>query len=429
MANLPTFNPNHYGRYSNSSWRNRAILSVYEPGSTFKIFTAATALEEGLTTPEERIHCMNGAIIIGNRRIRDHKAFGWLSVRDILSRSSNVGIIQLGFRIGKDRLERYIRRYGFGEPTRVDLPGEERGLLRPASDWPTITLGTISMGQGIGVTPLQLVTAVGVIANGGLLVKPRVVKQIRPGGLSMISSESQVFEKRVLREKTTDVIKEMMSAVVSDGTGQAAQLLGFSAAGKTGTAQKVDADGHYSHKRFVSSFVGFAPTNHPEISIVIVIDEPRGSYYGGEVAAPVFKRIAEKTLSYLSVSPDRPHEEKNLDRFDQIEGSRSKEYLHEERHWSNTPGREGEFTWTSETVALQKSHNLGGYTTPTIEGLAFVSVPSFLGKSLRVVLAEGSRVGLQVDAHGSGLVVRQSPGPNVKVAPGSTIKIQLQRNL
>lgn len=429
MANLPTFNPNHYGRYSNSSWRNRAILSVYEPGSTFKIFTAATALEEGLTTPEERIHCMNGEIIIGNRRIRDHKAFGWLSVRDVLSRSSNVGIIQLGFRIGKDRFERYIRRYGFGEPTHVDLPGEEKGLLRPASDWPTITLGTISMGQGIGVTPLQLVTAVGVIANGGFLVKPRVVKQIRLGDRPMISSESQVFEKRVLREKTTDVIKEMMNAVVSSGTGQAAQLLGFSAAGKTGTAQKVDADGHYSHKRFVSSFVGFAPTDHPAISIVIVIDEPRGRYYGGEVAAPVFKRIAEKTLSYLSVPPDRLHEAKNLDRVHQIEGSRSKEYLPEKRHWSNKPESEGEFTWTSETMALQESHNLGGYTTPTIEGLAFVSVPSFLGKSLRAVLAEGSRVGLHIDAHGSGLVIHQSPGPNVKVTPGSTIKIQLQRNL
>ena len=429
MANLPTFNPNHYGQYSQSSWRNRAILSIYEPGSTFKIFTAATALEEGLTTSEEQIHCMNGEIIIGNRRIRDHKAFGWLSVRDILSRSSNVGIIQLGFRIGKDRLERYIRRYGFGEPTRVDLPGEERGLLRPASDWPMITLGTISMGQGIGITPLQLVTAVGAIANGGLLVKPRVVKQIRPGDLSMSPGESQVFEKRVLRKETTDVIKEMMSAVVSSGTGRAAQLLGFSAAGKTGTAQKVDADGRYSHTRFVSSFVGFAPTDNPAVSIVIVIDEPHGRYYGGEVAAPVFKRIAEKTLSYLSVPPDRLHEEKNLARFDQVEESRSEEYLYEEPRWGTTLGSEGESTWTSETVALQKSHNLGGYTTPAIEGLTFVNVPSFLGKSLRVILAEGSRVGLHVEARGSGLVVRQSPAPNVKVAPGSTIKIQLQRNL
>ena len=184
MANLPTFNPNHYGRYSEAAWRNQAILNIYEPGSTFKVFTAATALEERLTSPEEQIHCMNGGIVIGRHRIRDHKPFGWLSVRDVIARSSNVGIIQLGFRIGKERLERYLRLYGFGRPTQVDLPGEARGLLRSASEWHTVTLGTISMGQGIGVTPLQMITALGVIANGGLWVPPRVVERIQSGRVS-----------------------------------------------------------------------------------------------------------------------------------------------------------------------------------------------------------------------------------------------------
>lgn len=433
MANLPTFNPNHYGRYSETAWRNQAILNIYEPGSTFKIFTAATALEEGLTTPEEQIHCMNGGIVIGRHRIRDHRPFGWLSVRDVLARSSNVGIIQLGFRIGKERLERYLRLYGFGLPTQVDLPGEARGLLRPASDWPTVTLGTVSMGQGIGVTPLQMITAVGVIANGGILVKPRVVERIRSGDLSTNPERSGVLGRRVLQKTTADTVKAMMSRVVSDGTGRAARLSGFSAAGKTGTAQKVDPNGRYSHTRFIASFVGFAPTDYPALSMVVLIDEPRGRYYGGQVAAPVFKKIAEKTLSYLSVPSDRPQEEgkEEFNIAQLTEGEeRSEEPFLDEWPWASAPeGDENRLGLTESAAGSRKLPDLGRYDDAAIEGLAVVAVPNFLGKSLRAVMVEGTRARLRVEAQGAGLVVRQSPAPNVKVVPGATVRVQLNRNL
>src|SRR5438034_7762762 len=224
MASFPTFNPNHYWKYSPEQWTNRAIFSVYEPGSTFKIITAATALEEHLATPEERINCLNGSIVIGHRRIRDHKPYSILSVREIVAYSSNVGAIQLGFRIGKERFERYIRNFGFGEPTDVDLPGEARGLLRPSSQWPAITLGTISMGHGIGVTALQLLTAVGVIANGGFLVRPHVVQQVRSGSVQKVSFAPELVRKRVLSTPTTSLIKEMLTGVITTGTGTAAHL-------------------------------------------------------------------------------------------------------------------------------------------------------------------------------------------------------------
>ncbi len=433
MANVPTFNPNHYGRYSEVDWRNQAILNIYEPGSTFKIFTAATALEEGLATPEEQIHCMNGGIVIGRHRIRDHKPFGWLSVRDVLARSSNVGIIQLGFRIGKERLERYLRLYGFGQPTRVDLPGEARGLFRPASDWRAVTLGTVSMGQGIGVTPLQMIAGVGVIANGGILVKPRVVEQVLSGGVSVNPEGSEVLRRRVLRKTTADTVKAMMSSVVSDGTGRAAQLSGFSAAGKTGTAQKVDPNGRYSHTRFIASFVGFAPIDTPALSMVVLIDEPRGRYYGGQVAAPVFKKIAEKTLSYLSVPSDRPQEEQKEElKIAELSGEEepSEEPFLEEWPWAPAPeSGEKSLGPTESAAGTRKMEDLVRYEDAAIEGLAVVTVPNFLGKSLRAVMTEGTRARLRVEAQGAGLVVRQLPAPNAKVVPGSTVRVQLNRNL
>ena len=432
MANLPTFNPNHYGRYSESSWRNQAVLNIYEPGSTFKIFTAAAALEEGLTTPEEQIHCMNGGIVIGKHRIRDHKPFGWLSVRDVIARSSNVGVIQLGFRIGKQRLERYLRHYGFGRPTQVDLPGEARGLLRPASDWHTVDLGTISMGQGIGVTPLQMIAAAGVIANGGYWVPPRVVERIRSGVDSWSPSDSRDGPRRVLRKRTAETIKEMMSVVVSAGTGRAARLRGFSAAGKTGTAQKVDERGGYSHTRFVASFVGFAPVDNPALSVVVLIDEPRGLYYGGQVAAPVFKKIAEKTLNYLSVPPDQPQQDWRDDSrvAERTGGDPAEEPAMDEVLWTpaSLNGQQA-LGLSTATLGGRQQQDLASYEDADIDGLAVVAVPDFTGKSLRTVMAEGTRARLQVEAEGAGLVVRQSPAPDSKVAPGSTVRVQLNRQL
>ena len=433
MANLPTFNPNHYGRYAESAWRNQAILNIYEPGSTFKVFTAAAALEEGLTTPEEQIHCMNGGIVIGRHRIRDHKPFGWLSVREVIARSSNVGVIQLGFRIGKQRLERYLRRYGFGRPTRVDLPGEARGLLRPAADWHTVDLGTISMGQGIGVTPLQMIAAVGMIANGGTWIPPRVVERVRSDRISRSPSGSQAGGRRVVGRETAETIKEMMSLVVAEGTGRRARLRGFSAAGKTGTAQKVDERGRYSHTRFIASFAGFAPVDDPALSIVVLIDEPRGLYYGGQVAAPVFKKIAEKTLNYLSVPPDQPRQDWRDDPQVAelgVEDSALEEILTDAVSSAPAPLNGEQALGLSEAKPdARPEQGLGGYEDAAIDGLAMVAVPNFVGKSLRAVMTEGTRARLQVEARGAGLVVRQSPAPDSRVAPGSTVRVHLNRKL
>jgi cell division protein FtsI/penicillin-binding protein 2 len=433
MASLPTFNPNQYWKYPSETWRNRAILSVYEPGSTFKIITAATALEEHLATPEEPIDCRGGAIVVGGRRIRDHKAYGVLSVREVVAHSSNVGAIQLGFRIGKERFERYIRSFGFGSPTDVDLPGESKGLLKPASQWPAVTLATISMGQGIGVTPLQLLTAVSSIANGGYLVRPHIVQQVNAGGVQRISFEPERIRKRVLSMETTQQLKDMLTSVITAGTGKEAQLEGFTAAGKTGTAQKIEANGRYSHSKFISSFVGFAPLENPAIAVVVTVDEPRGQYYGGQVAAPVFRNIAEKTLRYLSIPPDQPLTSLQLAKL-----------RRQEKEAMGDPDIEQpglmDADWEAEvvpaidreTVEPTQSHLTTSseeeYNSFDIEGANSVKVPDLSGKSLRTVVSELSALGLQVKAHGSGLVTEQFPSPGTGVIPGSKISIQFSRH-
>ena len=432
MATVPTFNPNHYKEYSPETYANRAILSIYEPGSTFKIITAATALEEHLTTPEERINCLNGSILIGNRRIRDHKRYGILSVREIVAYSSNIGAIQLGFRIGSQRFERYIHQFGFGEPTAVDLPAEAHGLVRPASQWLPINLGTISMGHGIGVTPLQLVTAVSAIANGGYLPKPHIVLRTQAGSVRQVNFEPDLVPRRILSGRTTDLIKEMLTDVVITGTGKAARLEGFTSAGKTGTAQKLQPDGHYSHSKFIASFVGFAPIRNPAVAIVVIIDEPKGKYYGGDVAAPAFRKIAEKTLRYLSIVSDQEltpkqmaqkrksprgivTEEADPDRIDLLDAE-----------WgiSEGPSQDRPDLDSKEDIS---SASGDGYQL-AVDYDPGVDVPDFTGKSLRLVTYEAARLGFQLNVAGSGLALKQFPSPHSTVAPGSKISVKFSRH-
>jgi cell division protein FtsI/penicillin-binding protein 2 len=436
MASVPTFNPNQYWKSSPEHWRNRAILSIYEPGSTFKIITAATALEEHLATPDEPINCLGGSIVIGGRRIRDHKRYGVLSVREVVAHSSNVGAIQLGFRIGKERFERYIRNFGFGAPTAVDLPGESKGLLKPASQWPAITLGTISMGQGIGVTPLQLLTAVSSIANGGYLVKPHLVRQLRSSSVQRASYEPDQNRKRVLSTATTSMVKEMLTGVITAGTGKEAQLEGFSAAGKTGTAQKIEANGRYSHSKFISSFVGFCPLENPAIAVVVTIDEPHGQYYGGLVAAPVFRNIAEKTLRYLSIPPDQPLTQRQLAkrRREEREMANGPDPDIEQPEltdpdWEVVPAVHGDLAKADQPVPLVPTQGEEGYNNADMEGVSSVEVPDVRGKSLRTALSELSKLGLQVKASGSGIALDQFPAPGTKVVSGSKISIQLNRRV
>jgi cell division protein FtsI (penicillin-binding protein 3) len=303
MASWPTFNPNAVAESSPESRMNRAVGALYEPGSVFKIVTLSAAIDQGITTADELVDCQMGAIYIAGHRIRDHHPFGVLTVSQILAHSSDVGAIKIGLRLGAPKLYDYIRAYGFGSPSGIDLPGENRGLLRRLENWTPVSIGAVSMGQEVGVTPVQMITAVSAIANGGLLYRPHVVLTLRKASEEFASPESG--PRRVVRATTAATMRAMLEGVVLQGTGKLAQLDGYTAAGKTGTAQKIDpATGRYSATQLIASFVGFAPINNPAITVLVQLDSPVGAHEGGSVAAPVFRRIAEQVLAYRNVPHD-----------------------------------------------------------------------------------------------------------------------------
>src|ERR1700726_2691265 len=312
VANWPTFNPNAAKDSNPESRMDRAASALYEPGSVFKIVTLSAAIDQGITNADEIIDCQMGSIYIAGHRIRDHKAFGLLTVSQVLANSSDVGAIKIGLRLGAPKFYEYIRSFGFGQPTGVDLPGESRGMLRRLENWTPVSVGSISMGQEIGVTPLQMITAVSAIATGGLIVRPHVVREQRHGNQETEPQEPQ--PRRVIQETTAATMRRMLEGVVLNGTGKKARLDGYTSAGKTGTAQKFDvATGHYSAHQLIASFVGFAPINTPAVTILVQLDSPTmGSHMGGAVAAPVFKRVAEQALAYLNVPQDEAISPKTL---------------------------------------------------------------------------------------------------------------------
>jgi len=308
LANRPTFNPNLLSEADPKSLKNRAVSDIYEPGSTFKIVTLAAALEEKLTNPNEIIDCQMGSIVVNGLRIHDHKAYGDLTVTQVLEKSSDVGAIKLALRLGEERFDRYIRAFGFGGQTGVELPGETRGITKPVSRWSKVSIGAISMGQEIGVSPVQLISLISTIANDGVAVPPRVIAgTTAPRSTPQLISYQTPIGRRVISPMTAAEMKRMLEGVVLRGTGPKAILDGYSSAGKTGTAQKIDpATGRYSHKRHIASFAGFAPINNPAISVLVVLDSPQTGIRdgGGDVAAPVFQRVAQQVLGYMNVPHD-----------------------------------------------------------------------------------------------------------------------------
>jgi len=305
LANRPTFDLNSPGGAKPQQRRNRALTDCYEPGSTFKIIVGSAALEEAIVKPDMKFDCSAGSIEVGGRRIKDAHRHGVLSFREVIQKSSNVGSIKIGLMVGKERMYEYIRRFGFGQRTGIDLAGEVSGQVRPAERWSGMSIGAISIGQEVSITPLQLVRAYSVIANGGYLVKPHVVSQVMASDGRVLYKAAQE-RKKILSDRTIDTFREILTTVTEQGgTALAAAVDGNQVAGKTGTAQMVDPlTKRYSRDRFVSSFVGFVPADDPKIALVVVIHEPRGQIYGGLVAAPVFKKIASESLSYLSVPRD-----------------------------------------------------------------------------------------------------------------------------
>ena len=299
------FNPNEPQRYKPTEWRNRAVTDAYEPGSIFKPVLVAAALEERVVHPLERVDCSAGEIHLADRVISDAHRNGVLTFTDVIAESSNVGTIKVALRLGKERFSKYITAFGFGNKTGVDIPGEIPGMLKDYRLWSGVSIGSIAIGQEIGVTPMQMAAAYCALANGGTLMKPFLVSQIvgRDGGQGETFQPQPV--RRVMSEETCAKVNKILQRVVETGTGQKARPAGYTAAGKTGTAQKIDQKtGLYSKKDYMSSFVGFVPATSPKLVILVMIDTPEGNIYGGSVAAPVFKAVAEQSLTYLQAPPD-----------------------------------------------------------------------------------------------------------------------------
>lgn len=301
----PAFNPNEPQRYKPAEWRNRAVTDAFEPGSIFKPVLAAAALEERVVHPFERIDCSAGRIQLADRVIKDAHENGVLTFTDVIAESSNVGTIKVALRLGKDRFYKYITAFGFGKKTGVDLPGEISGLLRDSRMWSGVSIGEVAIGQEIGVTPMQMAAVYSALANGGTLMKPYIVSEIVDHGGGTGKKITCQPMGRAISEETCAKVNRMLQRVVESGTGQKARPSGYTAAGKTGTAQKIDhRTGGYSKKDYVSSFVGFAPASAPKLVIVVMIDTPEGIVWGGSVAAPVFKAVAEQSLAYMQVPLD-----------------------------------------------------------------------------------------------------------------------------
>src|ERR1700694_507205 len=475
LTNWPTFNPNIRKEIRNHALTERAVSDVYEPGSTFKMVTISAGLEEKITRPDEMFDCQMGSIVINGMRIRDSKPHGVLSVADILAESSDVGAIKVALRLGDERFYKYIRAFGFGQQTGIELPGETRGLTKPVERWSKVSIGAISMGQEIGISPLQLALLISTIANDGVHVPPRIVAgTITPQNTPQTIAFQPADGTRVISSLTGAEMRQMLQGVVLHGTGRKAILEGYSSAGKTGTAQKVDpATGLYSKTKYVASFAGFAPINDPQIAVVVILDSAVGLHQGGQVSAPVFQRIMQQVLEYMHVPHDvqlPPSRQVLLARRDVPDASL-------EESSPDHLGASLDMADASETVAVSapvKPSPIGAQVVPAAltardaEGVTDraapaapmtaasnspvtqfensppqklpasgtvvldveeggIEVPSFLGKNLRVAIEAAQDAGLDLDAVGSGTAREQSPLPGAHVAAGSRITVRFGR--
>jgi len=395
LANEPTFNPNTFLLSDENARRNRATQDVYEPGSTFKIVTASAALEEGVFHPDRAIDVSPGVVRFGSHRIEDVRNYGVLSFADVVVKSSNVGASKIGVELGPERLIRYVRRFGFGQTISRDFPGESRGIVHSPSRLPDSALASVSIGYNISVTALQMAAAMSVVANGGELVEPRLVRALlsEPGRLEV----PRRVIRRAISPETAATMTRILEDVVSRGTGRAARLAGYTVAGKTGTTEKI-VGGRYSQTRHVASFVGFAPSTRPEVTILVVIDDV--AQFGGSVAAPVFQRIAEATLRHLGVPPNVHAPPPILVSADPPSALRAR------------------LTPVHAQVPLEPS----GWTGPQ-RGL----MPDLGGLSARAAFAVATDLGLITRVRGDGFVVGQTLEPGSAITRGQTLILRLER--
>jgi cell division protein FtsI/penicillin-binding protein 2 len=401
IANRPTFNPNMFSEAGPNAMRNTAIGSIYEPGSTFKIITMAAAFEAGQAIPDERVDCQMGSISVAGHIIKDWKQFGVLTVEQAFENSSDVCAIKLAMRVGNEDFYRYIRSFGFGSPTGIELPGEARGMTQPPERWWKASIGAIAMGQEIGVTPLQMVAAASVIANDGIWVKPSIIRKNFSGDrIQPVDASEAVLareSRRVVSVQTAARMQRLMESVVRTGTGKPAKPQGYSAAGKTGTAQKLDpATGTYSTREYIASFAGYTPADSPQFAIIVVLDAPRGKYHGGEVAGPVFRHIAEQVLAYRNIPSSEPQPPISL------------------------------ASYKPAPFAGANSSPDTGVATQFREAAPGLIVPDFVGRGVRFVTTHALENRLPIQIEGNGVAYEQTPAPGSLLPVGERIVIRFR---
>jgi cell division protein FtsI/penicillin-binding protein 2 len=428
LANAPTFDPNEAAGTSAEARRNDALQNIYEPGSTFKLVAYTAALEEKLITPDTRIECP-GSIALPGRVVHDH-ARGSLTATEALAKSSNVAAIKLGLKLGNERLYEYIRRLGFGSKTGVELPGETAGLVRPVSRWQPGSIGSVPIGQEVGVTPVQMAAAYASIANDGVRVAPHLVREVRDAE-GRVVEQAQPESHRVVSEEVARELRGMLESVTLKGTAKAAQLEGYTAAGKTGTAQKVDPKTHaYSQTKYVASFVGFAPVEKPAAVIIVVLDEPEGLHQGGQVSAPVFSAIADQVLPYLDVMPDTMPDSRTPNAPGQL-ASNSTPARIAPAQASAGASVEHEGAASENAGLPEVARGRAGEISEVVyapAGERALLMPDLRGRSVRDVARICSQLGLELEARGEGRAVRQSPAVGASVESGQTVRIDFGRS-
>jgi len=442
MANKPDFNPNEFHKYGADVRRNGAVNDSYEPGSTFKIVTLAAALEEGVTNQEERFHDP-GFIEVDGERIHCwvDGGHGSQSLSEVVQNSCNPGFITLGMRLGTEKLYKYIRGFGFGSTLGFELPGEATGILVPEDQVKPVDLATISMGQTNSVTPLQMVTALSAVVNGGKLMKPYIVKELRNKDGEVVKTFQPQVIRQVISEETSKIERELLENVVTHGSGRNAYIEGYSVGGKTGTAQKPAPGGGYSSSDYIASFLGFAPVDDPRLVCLVVVDSPKSyPYYGGTVAAPAFRAVVGDSLRYLGVPVRYSEKDKKSDEemttvpmvinlpVDEAEKILKDAGLQVERSGS------GNIVYGQVPVdgirvkigskvllQLQKTEELqeGERIVPNIKGKSMRDAAELLGMMGLVLVPEG-------DPYPTGIAVEQSPAPGTKVPAGEQIRVKFK---
>jgi len=472
LANWPTFNPNVFNQVPREALKNRAVSDVYEPGSVFKTVTYSSALEQHLIKPDDPIDCQHGSINVFGMQIHDHERLGTITIAEAFAHSSDVAAIKVGMKLGDERFYHYIKDYGFGQTTGIELPGETRGLSKPANRWSKVSIGAISIGQEIGVTPLQVVSMVSTIANDGIYTPPRIAA----GELPPNAGAKQVVfhlppQHRVISAETAVTMKKMMMGVVEFGTARRAALDGYSVAGKTGTAQKVDPKtGTYSKTKYIASFVGFSPVNEPALTIAVILDSAEGLHQGGQVCAPVWRRIMQQVLEYEHVPHDleikdvrrqtlMASKEADIDEGsdhlgaplvmgdDADSGTTAAQNdkpsapatgakmvdtaVHPPSGANETAPGTAE-TSVSDTVASSTVASMGddvpsGRGTVVIDVNRGPVVPSFVGKTMRGAVETAQQNGLEISILGSGIARQQFPSPGSRLPAGQRVTVKFSR--